>query len=86
MGVCGFVREEGGMVILCLTVLRHVGRSCYGTWLFCCEIREPLPRVHQRELSMVGVGGVSPDIVSPGQAAFLCFIFLQCPGWEEESS
>lgn len=31
---------------------------------------EPLSGVQQREWSMVGVGGVSLDVMSPGQAAF----------------
>ena len=50
----------------------------------CCAVKvaEPLSRVHQQEQSMVGVGGVSPDDVSPGQPVF----FFLCLGWEQETS
>lgn len=63
------MKEDGGIVIMCLTVLRLLGRGCYGTWLFCYEgcrasSQSPVRTVHG------GVGGVSPDVVSLGQAAF----------------
>ena len=45
--------------------------------------------VQQQEQSMVGMGGVSPDVVSPGQAVFFSNVldgrkrasddFLRCP-------
>ena len=50
---------------------------------------EPLSRVQQQEQAMVGVGGVTPDVVSPGQAAYFSNVldgrkrapddFLSCP-------
>ena len=45
MDVCGCVREYGGILSLCLTVLWHMERSCYETWLFCSKAAEPLPRI-----------------------------------------
>lgn len=70
-------REDGGIVILYLTILWLVGRSCYGTWLFCYEGYGA-----SSQSPAAGVGGISPDVMSPGQAAF-CF---QCLGCEEVSS
>ena len=57
------MREDGG-ILVCV-------QQSYGLWEEAgCSAFKALSRVQQRKQSMVGVGGITPDVVSPGQVAF----------------